>query len=119
MARQATDFLFFEMDCWMLAHPLRAVDSHPISADLYMSLHQDNPFEFNVGYYYVRASDQKAADRVERFFTATLAYLRKHDDAFDQKLINCLMKSYASQQVWTARPARLVAPAPFPRPPPG
>jgi len=106
MAREATDFLFFEMDCWMLSHPLRAVDTHPIHADLYMSLHQvkgpwptagpaanvrvangrrcqhvhkppswgvfslpplcwyvhqDNPFEFNVGYYYVRASDPKVA----------------------------------------------------------
>jgi hypothetical protein len=97
MARERTNFLFFEMDCWLLSHPLRAVQLHPIKADLYISLHQDNPFEFNVGYYYVEAQDSKAALRVERFFVATLAYLRAHDDAFDQKLINCLMKSYASQ----------------------
>jgi len=40
-----------------------------------------------VGYYLVRAGetasgrDPLAADRVERFFTATLAYLRAHPDA--------------------------------------
>lgn len=48
LAREQTDFLFFEMDCWMLQHPLRAVASHPVNADMYISLHQDNPFEFNV-----------------------------------------------------------------------
>ena len=40
-----------------------------------------------MGYYLVRAGetasgrDPLAADRVERFFTATLAYLRAHPDA--------------------------------------
>jgi len=97
MARERTNFLFFEMDCWLLQHPLRAVQLHPIRADMYISLHQDNPFEYNVGYYYVEAQEPKASLRVERFFVATLAYLRTHTDAFDQKLINCLMKSYASQ----------------------
>jgi len=97
MARERTNFLFFEMDCWLLQHPLRAVHLHPIRADMYISLHQDNPFEYNVGYYYVEAEEPKASLRVERFFVATLAYLRTHPDAFDQKLINCLMKSYASQ----------------------
>ena len=50
-----------------------------------------------MGYYYVAAADPLAADRVERFFVATLAYLRTHAEAFDQKLINCLMKSWAGQ----------------------
>lgn len=68
---------------------------------MYISLHQDNPFEFNVGYYFVRAGettsgrDPLAAERIERFFAATLGYLRAHEEAFDQKLINCLMKSYS------------------------
>ena len=101
LAREQVDFLFFEMDCFLLQHPLRAVKGHVVDADLYISLHQDNPFEFNVGYYFVRAGttasgrDPLAADRAERFFTATLAYLRAHDEAFDQKLINCLMKSFS------------------------
>ena len=30
LARERTNFLFFEMDCWMLSHPLRAVAHHPI-----------------------------------------------------------------------------------------
>lgn len=32
---------------------MNAVKRHPIRADLYISLHQDNPFEFNVGFYMV------------------------------------------------------------------
>ena len=72
MAREQVDFLFFEMDCFLLQHPLRAVKGHVVDADLYISLHQDNPFEFNVGYYFVRAGttasgrDPLAADRAER-----------------------------------------------------
>lgn len=52
LAHLEVDFVFFEMDCFILQHPMHAVRSHWISdADMYISLHQDNPFEFNVGYY--------------------------------------------------------------------
>lgn len=81
----------------ILQHPMRAVVNHHIEADIYMSLHQDNPFEFNVGYFYVKADTKESADRTSRFWQATLSYLRTHDDSFDQKLINCLMKFYASK----------------------
>uniref|UniRef100_A0A7S2SU47 Nucleotide-diphospho-sugar transferase domain-containing protein n=1 Tax=Rhizochromulina marina TaxID=1034831 RepID=A0A7S2SU47_9STRA len=91
------DYLFFEMDCWLLQHPLYAVQQHPFTADLYISLHQDNPFEFNVGYYIVAAGEPRTAARVRRFFGATLSYLRTYPLAFDQKVINCLMKSFAGQ----------------------
>ena len=74
-----------------------------------MSIHQDNPFEFNVGYYFVRVSDPMAADRVNRFFTATLAYLRTHNEAFDQKVINCLMKEYAYEMDKIYGPLRTYA----------
>lgn len=30
LAREKTDFLFFEMDCWMLENPLRAVQNHQV-----------------------------------------------------------------------------------------
>lgn len=42
----------------------------------------------------VRSGTKDAARRVTRMFSATISYLRTHPGTFDQKLINCLMKSF-------------------------
>ena len=53
------DFLFFEMDIWMLRSPMPLMRANA-TIDFMLALHQDNPYTVNVGIYYVRGRPHNA-----------------------------------------------------------
>jgi hypothetical protein len=58
-------------------------------------LHEDNPYTINIGLYYIAADiDGRSYD----LFDTLLDYLRRHPHAFDQGLVNCVLKKVISHQ---------------------
>ena len=70
LALRGADFLFLEMDVFLLRDIRPLLAAYP-TADMQIGRHQDNPFEFNVGFYHVTANSRSAA-----FFKTAHDFLR-------------------------------------------
>ena len=99
-------FFFWEMDLWLPPRPsgpsvvdvFRAAASAPtagLNPASAWALHEDNPYTINIGLYYI-ASDTDG--RSYDLFDTLLDYLRRHPHAFDQGLVNCVLKKVISHR---------------------
>ena len=99
-------FFFWEMDLWLpprLSGPsvvdvfraAAATDTAGPNPGSAWALHEDNPYTINIGLYYI-ASDTDG--RSYDLFDTLLDYLRRHPHAFDQGLVNCVLKKVISHQ---------------------
>jgi len=70
LAARGVSQLFLEMDVWLVRDVAPLVSP---AHDITMSMHQDNPFEMNVGFYFMRANARTVA-----FMDATANYLDKY-----------------------------------------
>ena len=99
-------FFFWEMDLWLpprLSGPsvvdvfraAAATDTAGLNPGSAWALHEDNPYTINIGLYYIAADiDGRSYD----LFDTLLDYLRRHPHAFDQGLVNCVLKKVISHQ---------------------
>ena len=99
-------FFFWEMDLWLpprLSGPsvvdvfraAAATDTAGPNPGSAWALHEDNPYTINIGLYYIAADiDGRSYD----LFDTLLDYLRRHPHAFDQGLVNCVLKKVISHQ---------------------
>jgi hypothetical protein len=99
-------FFFWEMDLWLPPRPsgpsvvdvFRAAASAPTAGLRPASawaLHEDNPYTINIGLYYIASdTDERSYD----LFDTLLDYLRRHPHAFDQGLVNCVLKKVISHR---------------------
>ena len=77
------DATFREMDIWHLGDPLLGVED----ADVVLGVHQDNPYNLNAGWLHARARGATA-----EFFSDLVRYLQMHPLAFDQQVLNCMLR---------------------------
>jgi len=106
LCRARVNFFFWEMDLWLPPRPLNSLsvvdvfraaaasDNAGLHAGSAWALHEDNPYTINIGLYYISDTDERAYD----LFEVVLDYLRRHPHAFDQGLVNCLLKKISSHQ---------------------
>ena len=99
-------FFFWEMDLWLPPRPtgpsvvdvFRAAASAPtagLNPASAWALHEDNPYTINIGLYYIASdTDPRSYD----LFDTLLDYLRRHPHAFDQGLVNCVLKKVISHR---------------------
>ena len=88
------------MDVFLIADPLAAAscagheacsrgeDADPEEADVVIGVHQDNPIEFNAGWYHARSKNAN----VSALFGDLDRFLAAHPDNFDQQVLNCMLK---------------------------
>ena len=99
-------FFFWEMDLWLPPRPsgpsvvdvfraAAATDTAGLNPGSAWALHEDNPYTINIGLYYI-ASDTDG--RSYDLFDTLLDYLRRHPHAFDQGLVNCVLKKVISHR---------------------
>ena len=90
LLRLGRDVTFGEMDIWLLRDPLVGA----ARADIVSGVHQDNPYNANAGWLHARADNGDVA----ALFEDLLRYCMTHPDAFDQQVLNCLLKAAARPQ---------------------
>ena len=75
-------FVFYEMDIWFLKSPIHMLQQE-MNGDMLASSHQNNPFNMNIGFFAVRATNASM-----EYFKNCVDTLRRAPDAHDQVIMN-------------------------------
>jgi hypothetical protein len=82
----SVSFLFFEMDIWLLRSPMPLFQDQ--RAEIFISSHQHNQLELNIGMYFVRPTKG-----TQRLFTSLRDGNAHSPMLFDQDLFSCFLKN--------------------------